>query len=432
MQRQRFSLWIFAGVQLLVVSAMALAYARLSEEAEVRFRETVLRQEIYPEVPLTRERPLAISPLYDDPSVVSDEDLARVLLKVRPKFPEKGRKPNYVEHALRAWGENATFMDPAVLSGAEMRDFLLDHSRYAASWAGDDSHRVPPLLIDRPRGVAVHWESRHETSVHHDHLLACLTEAGVGLDQRVYAPSGRYLTFNDVLQEALRDFLPDEQETEWSTMAFALWLPPTKSWRTKQGRTVTFDLLAERLMRGQKELGVCAGTHRVYSLMLLWRLDQEYDLLTEETADRIFEHLKTVRDLIAESQFPDGHWPVNWAAGRFAVDNPVPADPNGDVIATGHHLEWLAIAPEELHPPREMVQNAARWLIESTTGKSDAEIYDNYTFYSHVGNALAMWRKTHPAEFWRAWTREHPDFEVPIAAPVNPVAPPPIPVPPPM
>jgi hypothetical protein len=398
MNRSRFSFPMFLGVQLFVVCAVALGFARLSNPAETRFREMVLHQKIYSQVPIVREQALSISPLYDDPSVVSDDDLA-----------------------LRAWGVSARFGDPAVMSGEEMRDFLLDHSRYAASW-GDDSHTLAPLLIDRPGGVSVRWAMRQDTSVHHDHMLACLTEAGVSLSQPVYAPSGRNLTLNDILQEALRDFRLDEEETEWSTLAFASWLPPTKSWQTDTGRTVTFDMLAERLIRGKKDIGVCLGTHRVYSLMLLWRLDREYDILTDQTSAHIFNHLKQVRDLIVLSQFPDGHWPANWPDGKAAVDNPRPAS-NHDVIATGHHLEWLAIAPPELHPPREMVRKAARWLIEDTTSKTNEELYLDYTFYSHVGNALAMWRRTHPAEFWRTWSRQHPGDDQagdPANTPVEP------------
>lgn len=414
------SLLVFLGVQLVVVVAFAVGYFRLSDEAEIQFRETVLQQNVYTNVPIERNTPLTITPLYDDPSVVSDEDLAAVLKKIRPKFPERGRKPNYVEHALRAWGVNAKFADPAVMSGEEMRDFLLDHSRYVASWGADGS-QVDPLLIDRPYGVDINWGSHQETSVHHDHLLACLSEAGVPLDQRVYAPSGRYLMLNDILQEALRDFRPDERETEWSTMAFALWLPPTKTWTTKRGRTVTFDLLAERLMRGQKQLGVCVGTHRVYSLMVLWRLDQEFDIITDETSEQIIAHLKDVRDLIIASQFPDGHWPPNWPDGAAAVQNPQPDLAYREVIATGHHLEWLAIAPEELQIPRERVQKAARWLVENTTSQTEESIYEKYTFYSHVGNALALWRNTHPAVFWSQWTQKHPGYET--EAPAVPVAP---------
>ncbi len=426
MKQRRLSLTVFLAVQLALAAVVAAAYVGLSDEAERDFRETMLRQEVDPKVPIERNTPLTIAPLYDDPSVVSEADLAAVLKKIRPKFPAKGRKPNFVEHALRAWGVSATFHDPAVMNGADLRDFLLDHGRYAASWTDNRSRGVEPLLIDRPHGVAVRWGQHQETSVHHDHLLACLTEAGVSRDQKVYAPSGRDLTVDDLIQEALRDFRLEEQETEWSTMAFALWLPPMKSWRTKDGRTVTFDMLADRLMRGQKEIGVCSGTHRVYSLMLLWRLDQEYDILSDRASKSVFEYLKTVRDLIRASQFPDGHWPPNWPDGRAAVENPRPDAEFQDVIATGHHLEWLAIAPPELHPPREVVQKAARWLIDNTTSKSDADIYDKYTFYSHVGNALALWRKTHPAEFWRKWTAEHPGYEKADDAPPPPIAPPPI------
>ena len=39
---------------------------------------------------------------------------------------------------------------------------------------------------------------------------------------------------------------------------------------------------------------------------------------------------------------------------------------------------------------------------------SEAEILDNYTFFSHVGNSLAMWRKTTPSKFWKEWEKTHP------------------------
>ncbi len=410
--KRRISLTIILAVQVVFVFAFALAFSALSEEGETQFRAAILEQEFDPEVSIPRKAPLSISPLYDDETVVSHEDLAAVLKKIRPKFPIKRRKPNYVEHALRAWGTEATFTDPAVMSGAEMRDFLLDHSRYAVSWSKEDSQEVDPLLIDMPHGVDIRWGSHDETSVHHDHLLACLSEAGVPLDQKVYAPSARDLTLNDVLQQSLRDFRPDERETEWSALTYALWLPPVNTWKTKTGRTVTFDMLAERLMRGQKQLGVCSGTHRVYSLMLLWRLNQTHEILSEESSKKVYAHLENVRDLITVSQFPDGHWPPNWPDGKAAVEKPTPDEAYRDVIATGHQLEWLAIAPIELHPPREMVRKAARWLVENTTSKTDEYIQSKYTFYSHVGNALALWRKTHPAEFWQEWTQKHPDYEM--------------------
>jgi hypothetical protein len=89
----------------------------------------------------------------------------------------------------------------------------------------------------------------------------------------------------------LRDFRLDERETEWSVMSFALWMAPQKTatWHNGQGRQITFDMLAERLMRNHKRDGVCLGTHRVYSLMLLVRLDDQNEgkLITQKRGDRL-------------------------------------------------------------------------------------------------------------------------------------------------
>jgi hypothetical protein len=168
-------------------------------------------------------------------------------------------------------------------------------------------------------------------------------------------------------------------------------------------------------MRGHLRFGVCNGTHRLYSLMVLVRLDDEFQLLSPERRDEILDHLRSVRDLIAECQFEDGHWPSNWSRGKSALEEPIDDPLYKQVIATGHHLEWLAIAPVELHPSRAQIQKAADWLIETTRAQSAEEIASSYTYFSHVGNALALWRKTHPGEFWSRYfaDRAEPPVEMP-------------------
>ena len=85
------------------------------------------------------------------------------------------------------------------------------------------------------------------------------------------------------------------------------------------------------------------------------------------------------------------------------------------MITTGHHLEWLSLAPESLHPPREQIRQAAAWVIQKTLASTEAEILDNYTFYSHVGNALCLWRSTSPSKFWKEWEGTHPFVAMPKA-----------------
>lgn len=402
-------------VQVLVAGVAMAAWQIKAANSVAKLPRENSPRHYRPVADLPRTTPLVIAPLYDDPEVVSDEELAGVLAQIRPVFPPERMKPNFVEHALRAWSVRATFADPRALSGVQLKDFLVDHGRYLASW-GDS---VEPLLQDRKDGVVVRWGKEDGASVHHDHWLASLTEAGVSLHEPVFTAGQRTpKTVADVLEQSLADFRVDEAEVEWSALGFGLWLPPQKEWYTRTGRHVSFDLLADRLMRGHKRFGVCSGTHRIYSLMVLVRLDDEYQILSAARRVEAMDHLREVRDLIVASQFPDGHWPSNWSVGADALEHPVDDELFKQVIATGHHLEWLAIAPTELHPPREQILKAADWVIATTLSQTSEEIQQRYTFFSHVGNALALWRKTHPSDFWAAWHAHRP--EPPIEEPAAP------------
>ncbi len=403
----------FLLVQLIVVMAIVGSFAAGSVETRQILLSEAGGPRFAPVVNVPRETPLVIEPLYDDPEVVSDAELAAVLAKIQPRFPLKKLKPNYVEHALRTWWLHAKFADPKVMSGEALKEFLTDHGRYLASW-GDD---FAPLLQDESGGVSIRWGKEEGASVHHDHWLACLTEAGVRLHEPVFTPNSRTHDINDVLQESLRDFKLDETEVEWSAMAFGLWIAPQKTWTTRQGRTLSFDQLADRLMRGHKRFGVCSGTHRLYSLIVLMRLDDDHDILSDETRERIMDHMRSVRDLIAVCQFEDGHWASNWSEGADSLSKPIEDELYKQVIATGHHLEWMAIAPQELHVSRDQILKAADWVIKTTTEQTDSDIATRYTFFSHVGNALALWRKTHPADFWMKWQADHPEAAKPIEAP---------------
>ncbi|MDA1166467.1 MAG: hypothetical protein O3B13_25505, partial [Planctomycetota bacterium] len=348
--------------------------------------------------------PLVITPLYDEPGIVSDEELAAVLKQLQPRFPPDNLRPNHVEHALRTWHVDAEFQDPSVMSGPDMRDLLLDNGRFLLSWGPD----IAPLLEDRPTGVYVRWGHEQGASVHHDHTLACLSEAGVPLDQPVRSIGRPNGTLKQMIEQAIYDFDLDERETEWSAMAFGLWLPTVKEWENSHRRKLSFDMIARRQMRGHKTYGVCGGTHRVYSLMALVRLDDEFDILSDDVHAEAMQYLRNVRDILAVTQFEDGHWPYNWPDGEEARTKPSDLEEYKAVIATGHHLEWLAIAPKELHPPREMIEKAADWIINNTVSKTPEQILDSYTFYSHVGNALSLWRRTRAPVFWKKWEADHP------------------------
>ena len=402
----------FVITQCAVAAAFLSAWYLLPDMQQKQVAADLLKRPVPVDVIVADTKPIRISSFYDDATVVTDEQLAAVLRKILPRFSQQKLRPNYVEHALRTWGAQIEFENPALISGPDMAGFLLDTGKYIASW-GDEGQPILEPLID---GVAVRWGPDRTASVHHDHLLACLTEAGVTLDTAVFTPR-KQLQFRDVLNQALRDFRLDERETEWSVMAFGFWLAPERihSWHNGDGRRISFDMLAERLMRNHKKHGVCLGTHRVYSLMALLRLHETYgnSLLSETSVLNISHYLTDVQDLVIASQDTDGSWPPNWTEGATALSNPNAVEkPHRRVIATGHHLEWLAIAPQQFHPDCEVVRRGAAWAIQNAIDTPQSVIDENYTFYSHVGNALALWRNTTPAEFWMKWRQLHPEDEL--------------------
>ena len=409
--RRKVSLRTWFTVQLAFGSAFAVSWFCLPGDRQQEVVARMTHRPVTLDVSFAQSSCASIAPLYDDAEVISDEELGGVLKKIVPRFSRSHLRPNLVEHALRTWGSEIVFNNPDAISGPQMRDFLTDTAKYMDSWGKNNL----PLMEYNNEGIHVRWGEDSSSSVHHDHTLAALTEAGVPLDSPVFTTI-RALQLRNVVAEALSDFRLDERETEWSALSFSLWLAPQKmtSWHNGEGRHITLDMVAERLMRNHKKDGVCLGTHRVYSLMLLLRLNEQYggQLITAETTSQIMNYLQIAREMIIASQSADGSWPANWTDGAEAeAKADLKEKGYKRVIATGHHLEWLSIAPVELHPPREQILKAADWLVKNVNETPQAEIDQNYTFYSHVGKALSMWRKSSPAAFWTQWRTTHPDCE---------------------
>src|SRR5687768_16765345 len=137
-----------------------------------------------PALTLSRNEPLVIAPRYDDPRVVTDEQLAAVLDRVKP--PAQPVVTNNAVHALRLWGQMADFGDSKIPSGQELRDYVLDDATFRR-FAGE---KAPPLFYRGMNGIEVRsfddaLTDRDTSSHHADDLLATLAESGVSLDARL-------------------------------------------------------------------------------------------------------------------------------------------------------------------------------------------------------------------------------------------------------
>lgn len=338
-----------------------------------------------------------VGPRYDLPQLITDDQLRTVLVRLRPIFRHQEPKINHVDHALRFWGADAKFADPECLSGEEMRRLLTDMNVFHEYW-GDASSE---LLVRGEMGWGVRTQQGFATSSHVDHTLATLAEIGTPLDFPIETSSAP-LTLRDLLDGALRDFRLNQQEYEWTAVAAATYAVDDSAWISREGERVTFDQMALRLMRQQWVQGVCYGNHRLFSLTALLHLDEQVGLFQDATTrDKIIAHLTEATQRLLESQSEAGYWDQNWYnVARTPTDEGLSDPLSRRLLATGHALEWWAIAPEEVQPPREAKIRAGQWLAIEVEKMSDDAIRDNYTFLSHVGRALSLWRGAWPSEHW--------------------------------
>ena len=374
---------LFLMVQLLIVSVVSAALWRTTSPDDVRRREPTLVNE-----------PLLVAPQYNVSEIVSDEQLAMVLSKLRPRFRHASPKINHVDHALRCWGAEVEFADPQFLSGTEMRRLLTDHEAFRQAWGP----KTRPLLLDKQQGVAYRTQQGDSTASHVDHTLGTLAECGTPLDFPIRL-AGRSATLRDVLGRAVASFDINQAEYEWTVLALAMYVSDGRPWYSPDGERLDFDRLVRRVMRQRYGQGVCYGQHRLYTLTVLLRIDDSKPLLSAPVRGEIVQHLEAATRHLVANQHADGYWDGNWHNLKLDVKGDELGGPlSRRLLATGHALEWWAMAPKELQPPREVQIRAAQWLVQQVRDLDDRGIDNNYTFLSHVGRALALWRGGFPAE----------------------------------
>lgn len=347
-------------------------------------------------VQLPRNEPLVIGPRYDDPRVVTDEQLAAVLDRVNP--PVQTVNTNNFVHALRLWGANADFGDSKTPTGRELRDYFLDDATFRR-FAGE---AAPPLFYRGMNGIEVRSfndrvTDRETSSYHADDLLATLAESGVPLDATLRMRDGE-AKVSDLLESSLRRFHLDQLEYEWTAIAYARYVFPQPEWRNRYGQRIDIDLLADEILGHPPGLGPCNGLHRLEALAVLYRADEQSPSLSKRTKLKILTHMKQVSMLLANAQSSEGYWSREWPQGK-ASKNPSLHD---QLLVTGHHLEWLALAPEEVQPPRETIVRAGQWLACTLVEMDEKQLLEAYGPYTHAARALCLWRSKEPLAAWRA------------------------------
>ena len=349
-------------------------------------------------------KPAQVTGTLREPRVCSDRQLAEIMARVKP--PRTPFSSNNMVHALRLWGAHAKFGDDAIPSGHTMQGFLLDDHVYR-QLAGDDS---PPLLMRGPDGVECrsYDESstfQHTSSYHTDDVLATLAESGTPLDARLKLRDGAG-TVGELLASARRRFYLDRHEYEWSIIAFARYGWPIRPWTNKYGEKIDVSSLVTELTDKPAEIGPCGGLHRLEALVVMYQLDRQSPAMPPRARQRMLAYLKQASDRLVAAQSVEGYWTSGWSTAQSTVHSPKSKVASSyslhdRLLVTGHHLEWLALAPDEVQPPRETIVRAGQWLSRTLLEMDEATLTSAYGPYSHAARALCLWKGIEPIDAWR-------------------------------
>lgn len=350
--------------------------------------------------------PVRIDPRHNLAEVATDQQLAEVLERMRPQASIVDT--NYLVHALRMWGAEADFENGAFFSGREMLGYCLDDRKFA-ELAGSSA----PALVTVSSGPRVRRAVMGDPfsatgTVHTDDLLATLAEVGVPLDSSVHGRDG-VTTVRDMLETSVAKFHGRQYEYEWTAIAFARYALSDARWTNTQGERLDVEAMVDELIEHNLRQGVCGGTHRLEALAVVLRADESERTLSNRTRQRIRAHLADVVRRLVSTQHPHGYWAKDWAYGSTGHpmtrgNNQTVAPLAEQILATGHHLEWLALVPEDLLPPRETIVRAGQWLVRAMLEVDDATLQTEFGPFSHAARALCLWRGAEP---WTVWQATH-------------------------
>jgi len=250
-------------------------------------------------------------------------------------------------------------------------------------------------------GMATRQALDARAAAHVDDLLAAAAEADLPLSTPIFA-GGRAGTLRDLLRGAIARFEID-QELEFTAVALAAYLPPVKSWTNRRGETFTFDDVARKLLEPVTPKQACYGTHVPYALAFLFQIDGLFGIgeiepiLDPATRRDVVARLRRLSRELEESQDEAG----SWAPRQVRPDW---LDDDRELTAfrvTGHHIEWIALAPSEARPSRDSVERAARWLYKAVLAQPAAYAYfgTGYNDNTHAARALLLLHHRTAAEF---------------------------------
>jgi len=371
-----FSISFVGGVVL--IAAFSLCSVRSKSVAEKPSSSNETQTEATADT--ARTEPLRIPPLVKGILPLSEKERSWVYQQIQPPYEDKlPAAAGY--HLLRVHGQQGRFHHRDFQTGNDFLALLAD-SRKSAAYYGQ------PTLIRTRTGIRfpIQDGSRNDggTEWHRDQCLAALAELGLSLSLSLRVDEQNYF-LREALKDSLANFHLQQKELAWTGLAYALYLPPGREWANRFGERFSFDDLVIALIERPLHKESCGGSHLLYTLTILCRVDRAIPILTDSVRSRLDDWLHKVVQAATQTQHPDGTWPIDWYRGLLRDPKAWNYVPGVDrLVITGHVAEWLLYLPEDLQPPVETYRRAAQWLYQEFKKASPKQHWARICPFSHA------------------------------------------------
>ncbi len=350
-----------------------------------------------------RPRPLPITIYPIEGWAPERRDLVVAADVLRPYFRRNKVPVSLVYHAMRLWGPDVPFsprdvpIEPSEgLTGEGLfLRCLTDQRTYEAN----SKFTLDRLLVPSPFGVQVvtsvvdvGW-GQEWGSTHIGKYLQVMSDVEAPSDTPLMLAGDRPARLADVVQDEARRYHPT-QELEWVTCGLARYLAVPR-WQNRFGQWISFDDLAEILVKRPFGQSACEGTHAPYALATLLNAHTTSPLLSAGRAREVRERLLEYTRFLAGRQQSDGSWTAGWWEDEHDGEHHktgAAEGVHGKITATGHILEWMVILPTELRPEPAALRRAADFIL-ATIPKLREKILSDFHDYlptSHALHALVM------------------------------------------
>lgn len=298
-------------------------------------------------------------------------------------------KVHAVVHALRLWGRDHVPAGIDEFSGRQLLGILLDDRAYRSTLAPSERQC---LIYDSDYGIAVWTQSDTLAEPHTDKILSVCGELGVPLSTAVRTRTGS-ATVLAMLADSVSRFNPGQSEVNWSAIAYASYLSSWAALRNRFDKPFDLSDIVLRIASTRPGDGTCFGTHVLYSLAFVLQCDERKGLLRERAREAARNKLEWAVGCLRRSQYSTGLWALDWflpaPPRRSETAHPELAMKNL-LRATGHHLEWMLIAPQGLAVPLTVMERAFHGIIRGMIRMHPMEVMEGYNPLTHASRALCL------------------------------------------